>query len=138
MKKLQGILVTFQFIEELLRMYIAYCYKIISLKVSKFIEFKYSYKDLQKDSLGTLISHFKKLSKKSSLIKNIEQIIKDRNYCAHEAYLLTYEQQKDSNYLLKEIKKLDEMISKTQNCFELLLAEVKQIEEVCKNIHEVK
>lgn len=138
MQKIPGVLLKFQFIEELLRMYISYCYQIIHIKVFKLIPFGYNYKDLQKDSLGKLITKFKKLSKDSSLIRNIENIVKDRNYCAHEVYLLTYEQQKDLEYLMIEIKKIDEITSKAEDCRKRLSAKVKQVENVLNCIREAK
>ena len=46
-EKLPEALLKFQFIEESLRMYIAYCYQIISLRIPKEIAFKYGYNDLQ-------------------------------------------------------------------------------------------
>ncbi|MGA9111715.1 MAG: hypothetical protein ACLPSL_06300 [Smithella sp.] len=137
-QKIQGVLLTFQFIEELIRMHISYCYQIIYLKVSRHIPFKYNYKDLQKDSLGTLISKFKKFNKDSSLITNIENIVKDRNYCAHQAYLLTYEQQRNPEHLIKEVKRIDEIIGKAENCLERLMAEGKQIEGIYNSIREMK
>ena len=138
LQKAPGVLFTFQFIEEFLRMYIAYCYQIINFKVSKHIPFKYNYKDLQKDSLGTLLSKFKKFSKDSSLIKEIENLVKDRNYSAHEVYLLTYEQQKDSKYLLREIEKIDEIARKGEECRERISAQLKEVEAVWNRIREGK
>jgi hypothetical protein len=138
LQKVPCVLLTFQYIEEFLRMYIAHCYQIINFKVSKHIPFKYNYKDLQKDSLGTLLSKFKNLSKESSLIKKIENLVKDRNYCAHEAYLLAYEQQKDSKYLIKEIEKIDEIARKVEDCRELISGQLKQVEAVWNSIREGK
>jgi hypothetical protein len=133
-EKLPEALLKFQFIEEVLRMYIAYCYQIICLRVSKQIPFKYEYNDLQKDALGTLLGKFRKCSNNDLLIGQIENIIKDRNYCAHEAYLLTYEQQKDSGYLAAEIEKMGKIITKAEDCRQLLSAELRQLEGIRNSI----
>ena len=127
--KLPGALLNFQFIEESLRMYIAYCYEIISKRVSELIPFKYRYQDLKKDSLGRLLNKFKKLNNNERLIDKIEKLVEDRNYCAHEAYLLTYEKQNDPDYLTKELAKLENIINEAKECVQLLFSEVKKIEE---------
>ena len=128
----------FQFIEELLRMYISYCYYIIHLSLSKKIPFKYAYKDLQKDSLGKLLDKFKKFSNNNELIKKIDHIIKDRNYCAHKAFILTYEQQKNFDFLAAELEKVERIITKARDCTQLLLAEVGQVEGIKNSIEESK
>jgi len=128
--KLPDALLNFQFIEEFLRMYISYSYEIISLSVSPYIPFKYSYKDLEKNALGKLVSEFKKLNKNEEVTKKIEKIIKDRNYCAHEAYLLTSEQQNDPEYLSKEIAKLEKIVRKAKECLKGISAEVKRVEGI--------
>jgi hypothetical protein len=60
--KLQSAMVTFQFIEESLRMYIDLSFWIIIKKIDNIIPFNFSYKDVQKDSLGTLLDKFKKFN----------------------------------------------------------------------------
>jgi len=137
-QKLPEALLKFQFIEELLRMYIVYCYQIISLRIPKQIPFKYKYKDLQKDALGTLLGKFKKFTNNALLIGKIESIIKDRNYCAHEAYLFTYAQQNDSLYLAAEIGKIDTIITKAEDCRQFLSEELKQLELIKNSINESK
>ncbi len=132
--KLPDALLNFQFIEESLRMYIAYCYEIISVRVSKQIPFKYRYKDLEKDALGKLLSKFKRFNSNNELIGKIEKVIKDRNYCAHKAYLLTYEQQNDPDYLKSELEKLENIVNKAKECMHFLSAELKQAEEIKKSL----
>jgi hypothetical protein len=137
-QKLPEALLKFQFIEELLRMYISHCYQIIFVRTSQQIPFKYEYKDLQKDALGALLRKFKRFSDNNTLIGKIENIIKDRNYCAHEAYLLTYAQQNDPGHLRAEIEKMETIITKAEDCRQLLSAEVKQLEAIRNSINESK
>jgi hypothetical protein len=137
-EKLPEALLKFQFIEESLRIYIAYCYQIISLRIPKEITFKYGYNDLQKDSLGTLLRKFKKFSANDLLIQKLGSIVKDRNYCAHQAYLLTYKQQKNPGYLAAEIRKMGKIIAKAESCRELLSAELSELERIKNRIYKSK
>lgn len=137
-QKLPEALLNFQFIEESQRLYIAYCYEIIALGVSQHIPFKYSYKDLKKDSLGTLTRKFKNFCNNDKLIGKIEIIIKYRNDCAHKAYLLTFEQQNDSEYLSKEIAKLEKIVLKAKECLSELSAELQHVQAIKDSLNESK
>jgi len=138
LQKLPDALLNFQFIEEFLKMYIAYCYEIITLRVSSHIPFKYRYKDLKKDALGKLVMKFKKINNNDKLIGKIEKIIKDRNYCAHEAYLLIHEQQNDPEYLSKEIAKLEKIVLEAKECLQEISAELKHVEAIKNSLKESK
>jgi hypothetical protein len=123
-------LMEFQFIEEAFRMYISYCYNIITNKVTGHIPFNFTYKDLEKDALGTLLWKFKKFSNNKKLAIKIEKLIKERNRCAHEAYLLTYEQRHSSAYFENEVEKLKSTIVQAKESLAELFKEVKHVEKV--------
>ena len=78
----------FQFIEECLKMYLCECFDIVRKNVQGKIAFEYTDKDVRNKSLGPLIVMFKKYSTNKQLVERLEKIREDRNYIAHEAYVL--------------------------------------------------
>ncbi len=128
------ILLDCQFIEEMLRMYISNSYEIIKKKLNKSIPFKFSYADLKSDNLGVIIKKFKKLNNNKDLIKNVEIVRKHRNFCVHQAYLLTYEEQKDELYLRNAIKELSQMKAKVKSCLVNVINELEKIENIKNNL----
>ncbi len=132
--KLQNALLNFQFMEESIRMYLASAYRIVSKKLDNQIPFEFTYKDVQNDSLGKLLIKFDKFNSNKPLIGKIRQLIKERNYCAHRAYLMTAEEQNDDKFLSDEIVKLKTIVSSSKECLNSLMEELKRIEEIRKNI----
>ena len=91
--QIMRVLSNFQFIEEALRMYISYSYRLITQKLDKQIPFSFTYNDVKNDSLGKLLKKFKKINANSKLIKNLEKLKKERDFIAHKAFLLTQDEQ---------------------------------------------
>ena len=132
--KLQNALLQFQFIEELIKIYLSLVYWIISKKLERQIPFKFSRKDLEKDSLGKLLEKFAKFNPNDTLINKINQLIQKRNHIAHRAYLIEVEEQEDEKYMSKEIKDLEKTIVYSKECFNELRQELKRLEEIKKSI----
>lgn len=132
--KLQNALLNFQFMEESIRMYLASAYRIVSKKLDNQIQFGFTYKDVQNDSLGKLLIKFDKFNSNKPLIGKMRQLIKERNYCAHRAYVMTAEEQNDDKFLSDEIVKLKTIVSSSKECLNSLMEELKRIEEIRKNI----
>lgn len=130
------ILLDCQFIEECLRMYIADSYEIIKRKLNKSIPFKFSYADLKADALGVLIQKFRKFNNKQELVKKLKAVKDCRNFCAHKAYLLTYEEQKNEEYLLKATRELSSIKIKTKTCLIEIMKELNKITEVKKSLQQ--
>lgn len=135
--KLGNALLNFQYIEEALRTYLWCVYNIVKLKLGNQIPFKFSRKDVKTDSLGVLIAKFEKVSSNKQLIDQLNGLVKVRNHCAHQAYLMTFEEMKDDKYLSSEIKKMEWVITHSDKCVKDLHKELFKIDKIRKSL-EVK
>ncbi|MBA7490420.1 hypothetical protein ES702_00958 [subsurface metagenome] len=131
---LQNALLNFQFMEESIRMYLAYAYWIVSKKLDKQIPFRFTYIDVKNDSLGKLLKKFEKFNSNKQLIDKVKQSIKERNYLAHRAYLMTSEEQKDDEYLSKQIEKMKKIVVSSRECLDELTQESRKLEKIKKSI----
>jgi hypothetical protein len=125
---ISAILVDFQFIEEVIRMYISCVFKYIGTELSGTIPFRYDDKDIEKDSLGKLINKFEKVNNNNDLIAEMKELTKYRNDCAHRGFLLINEQAYDEKYLKNRLKDLEEVKKRTADCLSELQKEVVKIE----------
>lgn len=123
------VLMDFQFIEECLRMYIAKCYEHIACQLRGAPPFQYGYRDLEKDSLGKLVGKFEKLNRNSSLISELRRLTSKRNQVAHRAFLLTYEEVRNDDYLKAQLDDIVNTKRCTKECFYALLNEWREVEK---------
>ena len=86
-------LLDFQYIELALKLYIAEVYAIISSRVEGIVPFKYDWKDVENEPLGRLLDRFSMISSDHQLVKDLRPLQKERNKLAHQAYVLTLEEQ---------------------------------------------
>lgn len=107
-------LLDFQFIELALKLYMAETYAIISSRVEGVVPFKYGWKDVENEPLGRLLDQFSKISSDHQLIQELRPLQKERNKLAHQAYVLTLEEQSDGDRLEKECARLTRLRSKTK------------------------
>ena len=106
-------LLDFQYIELALKLYIAEVYAIISSRVEGIVPFKYDWKDVENEPLGRLLDRFSMISSDHQLVKDLRPLQKERNKLAHQAYVLTLEEQSDGDQLEKECVRLTKLRSKT-------------------------
>jgi hypothetical protein len=118
----------FQFLEETLRMHLASCFRIVELSVMDKLSFGFTYKDLERKSLGSLIELFKKFNSNSELLKLLQGLAKERNYVAHQAYLMTQDEQRSSEVLVREKKKVADISEKAHKAVTSLSKESRRIE----------
>ena len=135
--KLGNALLNFQFMEEIIRMYLGIAYDVVKKKLDNQIPFKFSYRDIKQDSLGTLVTKFEKFNSNKQLIEEVVRLVKIRNYCAHQAYLMTAEQQKDDKYLSGEIKKMETVIRSSDQCVRHLHRELERIEKIRNKLYGI-
>lgn len=107
-------LLDFQYIELALKLYIAETYAIISSRVKGIVPFKYDWKDVENEPLGRLLDQFSKISSDHQLVEDLRPLQKERNKLAHQAYVLTLEEQSDGDQLEKECARLTKLRSKTK------------------------
>lgn len=124
-------LVAYQMIEEQLKSYITIAHKIIRLCLSNRIPYKYLPEEIDGYALERLLAIFAKLNDNDELIKKLNQLPKDRNYCAHKAYAQAYfKRVLDKQSLNSDCAKIKEMGKYAWECFQSLKYEIGQIEAV--------
>lgn len=133
--KLGNALFLFQFIEETLRMYLTMVYEIVKRKLGNQIPFKFSYRSVENDSLEKLLTKFRKVNSNKEILDRVGRLIKDRNYCAHRAYLMRFEETQDQNYLSNEIKKMERIVDSSRKCFGRLQMELKKVREIKNKLY---
>ena len=109
-------------------MYICSVYVLINNRTEEVITFKYNRKDVENNSLGTLLKKFEKLNTNKELIKKIKSLIKQRNHVAHQGFLLTYEEQQDDKFLSEQIESIELIVKSSKECLDLLLVELKKVD----------
>ena len=123
------ILTEFQYMEELLKIYLGECYIFIESEVSEIIPFKYSRTDVEKDSLRRLIDKFEKVNNNADLLALLRQLTKVRNDVAHRGIMFKLHKTGDSEYLNSELESYNEHRREVERCSELLLDELTQMEK---------
>lgn len=126
---LNKVLTDFQFIEECLKMYMVYADRIIQINVSSYFPYKYNRKDVEKLALGKLTDRYSKLSDNISLVKQIQEVMKKRNDLAHQGFLFTSEEQKDTKLLESLTTDLEQLHIKTKKILFELSKETSSLEE---------
>lgn len=127
---LSGVLINFQYLEESLRMNISLSYQIIIKKVGNTIPFNFSYKDVEKDALGTLISKYEKFCNDVDLIKSLRDLVQHRNGAAHKGWLMHTVQRNDKEYLKTKIDELEDIADKSESTFLKLTAIGRELEVI--------
>jgi hypothetical protein len=129
LRVLGTILTEFQYMEELLKMYLSDCYILIKSEVSEIIPFKYSRTDVETNSLRRLIDKFEKVNNNTGLLALLRQLTKVRNDVAHRGIMFKLHKTGDSEYLNSELESYNEHRREVERCSELLLDELAQMEK---------
>jgi hypothetical protein len=64
------------------------------------------------------------------LIKKLSTVIKWRNFCAHRAYLMNFDEQTNYKTLSKEVNKMDKLVKFIEDCFWELNNELKKLDDL--------
>jgi hypothetical protein len=129
------VLIQFQFVEEIIKNYLDFSYSIIKSRVSKDIEFNYSYEDVKNMSLQKLVHIFNKLSKRKDLVEYLNSIIPDRDFLAHRALLSTIAPHVTGENVVRiNLEKICFVNSKVQFLFKELIEENGKIEKLKNEI----
>ena len=112
----------FQLIEELLKSYIKYSFKLIRVNLDDSIPFSFDVQDYEKAALGTLTKTFGKLTSNDNLRKTLNRVASQRDYIAHQALVRYIKDPKDQEHHDLHKSKIDEIILEAWQClFELKL-----------------
>ncbi|MBW8000882.1 MAG: hypothetical protein FVQ80_02525 [Planctomycetes bacterium] len=125
--KLPRLLMRFQYIEEVLKMYIHTADLAIHVKMKGLLHYEVPGKELWKQPLGSLIREFNKRTDKKDIVAILKELVEDRNFFAHEGYLLTIEQQKGKEDISELLGRLDATRQKAGECLKSLIKEASRI-----------
>jgi len=123
---INALLLDFQWIEELLRIIIGCSYEILRRSAPPEVTFKPKKGELQSKSLGRLLEKYAEVSRNGSLHNDIKELVHERNFCAHNAFVLTVEEQ-TAESLEPEISRLEAVRTKSQKCVYALQGEFKAL-----------
>ena len=115
-------------------MYIKLIYDIIRFSVNDNIAFKFTYSDIEKHALGKLIAKYEKLTNREDLVKELKDLVRQRNIIAHQAYLLSTEQMTDITYLDDQSDKLRMLSERTQKANAEINKELTQATDIFERI----
>ncbi len=124
----------FQFLEETLKMYFTTCFKIVELSVAEKIEFKFTYKDVERLSLGRLVVLFSKYSSNEELLAMLRGLPEKRNSIAHQAYLLTQAGMEDPAFLQQKLDEVRKVSEKAAAAVQALFSELRRVTGLFKEL----
>lgn len=124
---LQTVMLDFQFIEEGLRRYISRAYEVIRQRTSADFPYRFTRKDLEKDSLGRLLAKFSRLSDNEALCETIRSLVPARNQCAHNGLVITHQVAEEPETFERLTASLERLRETTNKCVLDLIAEGKKI-----------
>ena len=136
-KALSSCLMTYQYIEELLKQCLFRTHAIIRMRVDGLIPYKLPFDSIDNSALGRLIDHYKLYSDDAGLIDQLRQLKNHRDHCAHRGYILSDDEQKDSVFLKEKEQEILEFDRKAQECFLLLGKEMERLEKLANDVHKL-
>ena len=122
-------IVSFQFIEECLRMYLGYAYELIQLRVGDALPVRLARKDIEHWSMGRLIREFSKFSDNSGLVQGMLKLASLRNEIVHRGLLLTAEETQDNQHRERQAERAQRIADGADGCFHELFAEIGKLSE---------
>ena len=122
-----------QTIEAGLRLYIIYSYELIRRSLDNKLPFHLDEQDVNKDSMGTLIEKFSKLTNNSDLVSRLKELTPYRNRCAHHAFVLSVKDMRSDNPPFEShTSELKEMFDKSESVYAELVDEYRSIRRLLK------
>ncbi len=109
-------IMAFQYLECFLKFYIRDCDEIIQEAVKDKFHYVVNEKEIEKMPLGKLIGEFLKRSDKQHWEKGLRQLCRIRNQFAHQAFLITTEDQNDDEKLKRLAIRADKIRKLVNQC----------------------
>lgn len=119
-----------QFVEESLRMYLTRVYALIQKRLNNEVGFSYAYPEVEKDSLGTLVGKFERHCRNAELVGKLKALPSERNFLAHESFLLREEQWKDQSHIDSLSERAVKAKANARECFKEILSEMAKVEKL--------
>lgn len=104
----KDILIAFQLLEEGLKIYLGKVFFVIKTCIKPRLVCKYTRKDLDNRSLGSLIKLFKKFNNNQALQEELGKLRTKRNFYAHQGFLL---------WKQKQISPKKNLVQRITECF---------------------
>ncbi len=127
------VLLDFQWIEELLKIIVSSSYEAIRRSAPPGISFRPNRTFLEKYSLGRLVGKYEEVSTNESLVTELRSITNERNFCAHQSFVLSLEEQHSIGFFEKEIKRLEAVRVRSRAC---VMALQKELQFIVKLLNE--
>jgi len=122
-------LTVLQLIEENLKLYIRYSFKLIRVKLDISIPFKFNGDEYENSALETLIKIFSKLSDNEELIKSLHKITGKRNFIAHQAMVQYIKGPNDGSYHNDQYTKIKNIAVEAWQRLALLQVDIDKLNE---------
>ena len=122
-------LLAFQHLEVMLQFYIRDCDRIIQKAVKESFHYSVREKDIEKLPLGRLIDEFTRRSNRKDIISVLRTLNKHRNFIAHSAYLVTIEDQEDSDKMSKLSSKIVRVTEAVNACLKEIYCELSKVKK---------
>lgn len=123
---------TFQFLEEALRMYLVRCEGMTAARLHGITKYEIPTNQLGKMSFGRLVDRFAKFNGNEELVMRLRTIVVERNFIAHESYTASFGREGKPKEAA-EIERLHERTAQAktdaEKCMWDVLKETKQLEE---------
>ena len=124
---LPSALLEFQYLETMLKFYIRDCDKIIQKSVKNSFHYSVREKEIEKMSLRRLIEEFSRRSNRKDIISALRILNKHRNMIAHTAYLVTFEDQKNSEKMEFHTQRIKKVTKLVNECMKQIIRESSKV-----------
>lgn len=128
-------ILSFQMLEEVLKICIGLSYEIIQLSVPKPVQFRFQEKDINNLPLGSLISKYKDISSKPEQADEIKKITKWRNFIAHNAFRHEFLSRTGKSPFDKHSPEdIGKVLTETTRLISCLAEEIKELQQILKSL----
>lgn len=134
-RKVTLCMMTYQFIEYSLRFCLHRCHAIIKFRLDGHLTYEVPTQSVEDAALGRLIDWYKTFTSNTALIKQLRSIKAERDRIAHQAYVLTLEEQRDDVFLARRIGELEAIHERARACLLDLQSEMEGTDKVVNEVY---
>ena len=113
----------FQFIEEILRVYLDLAIQIAKIELKPYFPVNLTKKDLSKLPLGKLVQMFSQVNGNTALRSELKNVTPDRNHVAHQSMLFTLGELEDDAHISRRTQETNAIADHAKDVHEALLDE---------------
>lgn len=126
MNRAQSLMMDFQFIEQLMKIYLGRSFELIRKRVKGTMPFNRYRSNIENFPYGKLLKEFKIYNDNTELYKKLYSLNKERNHLAHVGFILAFHEDMKAEYLEKERQRIEVLQKLTMWCLETLREETKR------------